>query len=547
MIRDVLALLTAGLGIFCVGLHLVSSGLQDSTSRTLRSLIRRSTRGLPACAAVGVLTGAVLQSTSAVATILGSVATSGMISLRQALPIVAFANVGTTALVFAGALDIRIAVMFAVGIAGIAFSLASEFKWRAALSVVLGVALVLYGSNLVTEASTDVGQANWFSGVLQSLYGSATMAFGVGTAASFLMQSTTAGALMSVALANAGQLGLTEAIAMLYGANLGSTLMRIVLTHRSRGILRQISHFQDLFKVTGVAVFGALFGLERFFSVPLVAALATRLVDDVPLQLAGINLLFNGVMALLAAIFEHPVESFVKRTWPSSGVESLSVPRYLSHDAVGDPETAIDLLEKEQMRILKRVREYLPVAEPQGPGTIRVDPTTLHRAFLVLFGEIEHFHAELVSRHMDRETSERLGNVHGREKLLELIEDSLHHLSTSVHAAPTTSALDTLISDFVQALDFLLMFAGDAARTLDQGRAEFLFDLSSDRGEMMGTIRSLHLAPDRALTADEKTLLLRLTNLFERTVWMLQRYAELLVRNVAFTGGASVPAPADRA
>ena len=48
----------------------------------------------------------------------------------------------------------------------------------------------------------------------------------------------------------------------------------------------------------------------------------------------------------------------------------------------------------------------------------------------------------------------------------------------------------------------------------------------------MASLRNMHLAPEHALTADEKALLLRLTNLFERIVWMIQRYADLLVKNV---------------
>ena len=64
-------------------------------------------------------------------------------------------------------------------------------------------------------------------------------------------------------------------------------------------------------------------------------------------------------MALLAAAFAKPIEQFVGRTWPPSSVEKLSVPSTSVHEAIGDPATAIDLLEKEQMRVLKRTRDYL--------------------------------------------------------------------------------------------------------------------------------------------------------------------------------------------
>ena len=42
----------------------------------------------------------------------------------------------------------------------------------------------------------------------------------------------------------------------------------------------------------------------------------------------------------------------------------------------------------------------------------------------------------------------------------------------------------------------------------------------------------LYLAPDQSLSTPERALLLRLTTLFERIVWMVQRYAELLLRNI---------------
>src|SRR5262245_12845176 len=320
---DVLPLLTAGVGICFLGLDLVTTGLQESTSRTLRALIRRSTKSLPWCAFLGVFAGALMQSTSSVVSVAGSMAATGMVALRQALPIVAFANVGTTALVFAGALDITVVVLFAVGVAGLAFSLTNEFKLKAIVSILLGVALLLYGSNLVTAAASDVEKSNWFSTFLTSWYGSTTMAFLMGTLASLITTSTSTVALISVALANAGLLKLDEAVAMIYGANLGSTITRISLTQGAAGTLRPLSRFQDLCKIIGTSVFVLLVFIEEHFNVPLVQALATRFTGSLPLRLATVNLIFNGSMALIAAIFAKPIEHFVARTWPPSPVEDL--------------------------------------------------------------------------------------------------------------------------------------------------------------------------------------------------------------------------------
>jgi Na+/phosphate symporter len=72
--RDVLPLLIAGVGICFLGLDLVTTGLQESTSRTLRALIRRSTKSLPWCAFLGVFAGALMQSTTSVVSVAGSMA-----------------------------------------------------------------------------------------------------------------------------------------------------------------------------------------------------------------------------------------------------------------------------------------------------------------------------------------------------------------------------------------------------------------------------------------------------------------------------------------
>jgi phosphate:Na+ symporter len=115
---------------------------------------------------------------------------------------------------------------------------------------------------------------------------------------------------------------------------------------------------------------------------------------------------------------------------------------------------------------------------------------------------------------------------------VELLEDSLHQLAAVLDKPWRGGALEPLVENLIETTDFLLMFAGEAARTLEQDRAELLVNLSGDRSEMMVGVRALYLAPDRSLNIAERALLLRLTALFERIVWMVQRYAELLLKNL---------------
>lgn len=530
--NDALALLVAGVGLSFLGLELVTNALQETSSRTLRALIKRSTRSRPACALIGIAAGALVQSASAVAAILGGMTSTGLTTLSQAIPIVAFANVGPTALVFAGAIDIHVAVLLAIGISAIAFSLATEFHWKAAASVLLGVALVLYGSDLMSAAAGDVQGAGWFAAFLRRWHDSSAMAFALGCLASFLTQSTTLVALTTIIIASAGLVAGPSALAMLYGANLGSTLMRMLLTTRSSGTQLEIIRFQDLFKIAGAVVFMLWFVAEQAFGVPGMYLAITHLPTSLPIALATANLAFNGSMALVATLMAGPIERLVSRLWPPDRGEDLGTPLYALPDLAADAATAIDLLEREQMRMLQGTREYITLVRNASAAVERGAITALHRRFGRLFNEVEHFHVTLVSREIDEATSARVGNVHGRQKVVELLEDSLFQFASALEKPWQGSALEPLVENLVETTDFLLMFAGDAARTLEKDRAELLFNLSSDRSEMMISIRALYLAPERSLGTVDRTLLLRLTALFERIVWMVQRYSELLLRNL---------------
>jgi hypothetical protein len=55
-----------------------------------------------------------------------------------------------------------------------------------------------------------------------------------------------------------------------------------------------------------------------------------------------------------------------------------------------------------------------------------------------------------------------------------------------------------------------------------------LAGLSSDRGSLLSKIRDMYLSRQQELTADGKSLLLALTTLFDRIVWSVRRFTELL-------------------
>jgi hypothetical protein len=62
-------------------------------------------------------------------------------------------------------------------------------------------------------------------------------------------------------------------------------------------------------------------------------------------------------------------------------------------------------------------------------------------------------------------------------------------------------------------------------------RIDLLVDITGDRGDLMEQIRQSYLAEERSVDAHDRAVLLQVTNVFERIIWMMQRLARLLDRN----------------
>ena len=97
---EMVAELFSGLGLFFIGIRGIGSHMKQMTGRRFRSWVARATGNAFASSVVGVIAGIVTQSSNAVTFIVVSLVTSGMVVMRRALPVLAWANVGTSLLVF---------------------------------------------------------------------------------------------------------------------------------------------------------------------------------------------------------------------------------------------------------------------------------------------------------------------------------------------------------------------------------------------------------------------------------------------------------------
>ena len=155
-------LFLAGLALFFFGVSGIRTNLQQLTGRRFRRLLARWTAHRALAGAWGFVFGAITQSATAVSFILAGLIAGGSLTVSRALMIVGWANVGTAVLVFLAAIDMQLAVLYVVGLTGLAVAFDVAPRFKPGLAALFSVGLLFFGLNLMKQAFVPLPAFHWF-------------------------------------------------------------------------------------------------------------------------------------------------------------------------------------------------------------------------------------------------------------------------------------------------------------------------------------------------------------------------------------------------
>ena len=147
---EILINILGGLGLFFIGIASVSQSLRQLTGSTFRRLMSRAGNNPFAAATTGTMAGVLLQSSNAVTFILIGLISTKALDVRRGQPILAWANVGTSALVFLASMNLRMVALFLLAATGIGLHLSNEkSRYRYLMTGLMGLGLLLMGTDLI--------------------------------------------------------------------------------------------------------------------------------------------------------------------------------------------------------------------------------------------------------------------------------------------------------------------------------------------------------------------------------------------------------------
>ena len=535
MLTEILSAMLAGLGLFFIGVKFIGSHCKQMSGRGFRLLVARAVAQAWQSALLGVVSGALTQSTNAVTFILTSMNTAGLINVRQAMPMVTWANVGTSALVLVATVDIHIPVWLLLGGVGLAYYLDVEksSRWRHPAGALLGMALLFLGLQFIKNGAAPLRELPAARDLLQLAGQYGVLLFLVGAAITLVLQSSSTVSVIAVAMTHIGLLSMEQTVIIIYGAGVGSAASLWLMTANMQGAGRQLALLQIGLKLLAAALMVLLLVLELWLGWPLVLALVGHMTPLVSLQAAWVFLLYQVVGALAVTALGPWLPGWLQRLSPPSVQETLSQPHYIYEQALEDAETALDLVEKEQVRLLGHLPHYLSTAEPHPSLSPNPTPAELLTADRAVTEKVAEFLMVLMHQNsQDRQGLDRLLNLQDRQRLLHDLREGLVQLEAHLHTTGqldgTAGSVQGVVQRMGEAMHFLLLTLHDAAESSSAQDLAWLQALASDRSDTMENLRQKAL--DEAAHASQAALaaLFNATTLFERVVWLVRRYAQLL-------------------
>jgi phosphate:Na+ symporter len=353
--------IAAGVAIFLFGMLMLEDGFRSLGGGHLEALLERATRSTPRAVGFGIVSTALLQSSSLVSVITISFLSAGLISLIGGVGIVFGANIGTTMGVWLVAwLGLKVNIA-AYAMPMIALSIVLVFHSHNTLRglgyVLAGLGFLFLGIHHMKEGFDAFGgQMDLAKYALPGLLGLVVYTL-FGALATFVMQSSRATMVLVLTALAAGQVTYDNALALAIGANVGTTITAVIASLSANHQGKRLALAHVIFNlVTGAVALACIVPLRE--AVDLVSDLTGIPPDDFALKLAVFHTIFNvlGVVLILpllkrlVAFLEHRV---------AEPAPDVSRPRYLNEAVDEFPATLESALRKEVLHLFDNATEVI--------------------------------------------------------------------------------------------------------------------------------------------------------------------------------------------
>jgi phosphate:Na+ symporter len=344
----------AGLGIFLFGMRHLEEGIKGLAGKSFQNFIKRFTNRSWKGILTGTFVTAILQSSSMVTLLVLAFLGAGMLSLKNALGVVLGANLGTTFTAWiVAALGFKMNIadfsfpFLALGILSFLFLESRPFLKNLGVFLI-GFGLLFLGLDYMKVALDTVADQIDLTAISQLGLWAFLL---VGLVVTALVQSSSAMIVIILSALNSGLIDIYQSMAMIIGANIGTTSTLILGSIKGNADKKRLSLANVVFKIIpGVIIF--IFLKE---SIDFIYNIFD--VKDPLMELVLLNTLLNlfGIIIFLPflGIIQKELNKRFKEHEPSG--ETL----FIKNITTEFPEVALKAIKDELGQVYVNVQDFI--------------------------------------------------------------------------------------------------------------------------------------------------------------------------------------------
>lgn len=367
MPQEVIFTLVGGLGLFFLGMRMMSDSLRkvagNRLKNTLEILTKRPIIGL----VIGTIVTMLVQSSSATTVMTVGFVNAGLLTLRQAISIVLGANIGTTLTAWLVSFFALFKITsYALPAIGIGFFLTLFGKTHSAKMwghFVLGFGLLFTGLGFIKDAFAPFQNSEALKNFLLTFGTFPILGILFGVFLTVLLQSSSATIAVLQIMALSGLIDFRTAVPVILGDNIGTTVTAQLAAIGGNTAAKRTAMAHTLMNTIGV--------LYMFIPVytGIYATLIERIVpgpvtpNNIMLHIALSHSLFNVVNSFI--IFLPLIGVLEKLTIKLTRIKPGAMdmgPMYLEKHLLNTPTLALEGVKKEINRMVECARDALQKA-----------------------------------------------------------------------------------------------------------------------------------------------------------------------------------------
>lgn len=345
--------IAAGIAIFLFGIMALEDGFRRFSGGFLERTLRNSTDRLWKALNFGIITTALMQSSSLVSVLVISFLSAGLIQLAAGIGIIFGANLGTTTSVWLVAgfgLKVNLAAYAMPMLAfGIIMILQKSPMWKGIGWVLAGIGFLFLGIHYMKEGFDAYSQSIDLAAYTVSGLKGMLLYILLGIAATVITQSSSAMLALTVTALAAQHISYESALALTIGANMGTTITAILASLGANIAGKRLAVAHLIFNLfTGLI---AIVFIQQFLLAVEWISNATGIgSNNYTLRIAIFHSLFN----LLGIILMLPLVNSLVRVLERLLQEPeahIKKPKYLNDAALESPQAALNVVYKESERL----------------------------------------------------------------------------------------------------------------------------------------------------------------------------------------------------